>query len=152
MLGHQEPGGQREPKAVTARGPISMGLRMTSPTKTFFDDLANRGHVPWLENEHGRLRFEIVDEDCVRLWTVAFDHGKVEVDRDDSEADGVLRADRARFDRVVTGQERLMPAVLRGEIGLDGSYDLIVLFGRLLAGPAGQTGPRRVGNTHRGTR
>jgi SCP-2 sterol transfer family len=125
---------------------------MTSPTRMFFDGLANRGHVSWLENEHGRLRFEIVDEECVQLWTVVFDDGKVEVDRDDSEADGILRADRGRFDRLVTGQEKLLPAVLRGEVRLDGSYDLLVQFSRLLPGPTGQTGPRRVVNTHRGTR
>ena len=55
---------------------------MTTPTKTFFDDLAQRGHVPWLEAEHGRLRLELVDEDCLQLWTVTFDNGDVRVDRD----------------------------------------------------------------------
>jgi SCP-2 sterol transfer family len=127
-----------------------MAVRMTT-TERFFEDLAGRGHVSWLENERGRLRFEIVDGDCVRLWTVAFDDGEIEVDRDDSEADGVLRADRAWFDRAVTGDERMMPAVLRGEITLTGSYDLLVQFNRLLPGPPGQNGPRTVGNTNRGT-
>lgn len=122
---------------------------MTSPTRTFFEDLANRGHVPWLEHERGRLRVEIVDEDCVRLWTVAFEDGQVRVDHDESDADGVLRAERAWFERAVTGEEKFMPAVLRGEIALDGSYGLLVLFSRLLPGKAGQTGPRRVGNGRR---
>jgi hypothetical protein len=121
---------------------------MTSPTQVFFEDLAGRGHVSGLGNEHGRLRFEIVDEDCVRLWTVALDDGKVGVDRDDSDADGVLRADRASFDRMVTGAERLLPAVLRGEATFNGSYDLLAQFARLLPGPPGQTGPRTAGNTH----
>jgi hypothetical protein len=117
---------------------------MTSPTKTFFDDLASRGHVPWLEHERGRLRFEIEDEDCRQSWTVAFHDGDVTVDRDNADADGVLRADRVWFDRAVTGQEKLLPAVLRGEVSLDGSYGLIVQFGRLLPGPAGQVAPRKV--------
>jgi alkyl sulfatase BDS1-like metallo-beta-lactamase superfamily hydrolase len=116
---------------------------MTTPTKTFFDDLAQRGHVPWLEAEHGRLRLELVDEDCVQLWTVAFDHGDVRVDRDDSDADAVVRIDRAWFDRAVTGEEKLMPAVLRGEISLDGSYGLVVQLSRLLPGPSGQSGPTK---------
>jgi hypothetical protein len=47
-------------------------------------------------------------------------------------------------------EERLMPAVLRGEVSLTGSYDLLAQFGRL-PDQAGQTGPRRVGNTHKGT-
>jgi SCP-2 sterol transfer family len=117
---------------------------MTSPTKTFFDELSQRGHVPWLEQEHGRIRFEIVDEECVSLWTVAFDDGDVWVNPDDSRADGVLRADRVLFDRVVTGEERIMPATLRGEFSFDGSMELIVQFSKLLPGSPGQTGPRTV--------
>lgn len=122
---------------------------MTSPTRTFFDELAHRGHVPWLENERGRLRFELVDEDCVQLWTVAFDNGDVTVDHDDSDVDGTLRVDRAWFDRAVIGEEKLLPAVLRGEISLDGSYGLLVQFGRLLPGPPGQTGPPTAPNGRR---
>jgi SCP-2 sterol transfer family len=87
---------------------------MTVPTRQFFDELANCGHVPWLENEHGRPRFELADEDCVQMWTVAFDDGQVTVDQDSTEADGVLRADRAWFERAVTGEAKRMPAALRG--------------------------------------
>jgi hypothetical protein len=125
---------------------------MTTPTKDFFDDLARRGHVPWLEAERGRLRLELVDDDCVQQWTVAFDNGDVRVDRDDSGADGVVRMDRAWFDRAVTGEEKLMPAVLRGEISLDGSYGLLVQFSRLLPGPPGQAGPPMTGNGRRRSR
>jgi hypothetical protein len=116
---------------------------MTTPTKAFLDELTRRGHVPWLEAEHGRLRLELVDEDCVQLWTVTFDDGDVKVDRDDSDADAVIRIDRAWFDRAVTGQEKLMPAVLRGEVSLDGSYGLLVQLSRLLPGPSGQSGPTK---------
>ena len=122
---------------------------MTTPTRTFFEDLARRGPVPWLEGEQGRLRFELVDEDCVQLWTVAFDNGEVRVDRDDSNADGVIRVDRAWFDRAVAGEEKLMPALLRGELSLDGSYGLLVQFSRLLPGPPGQAGPQMVGDRRR---
>jgi hypothetical protein len=113
----------------------------------FFDDLAGREDVPWLKHEHGRLRFELVDEDCWQTWTVAFHDGNVTVDRDNLNADGVLRADRAWFDRAVTGEEKFLPAVLRGEVSVDGSYGLIVQFTRLLPGPAGQAGTRKAANT-----
>jgi hypothetical protein len=121
---------------------------MTSPTQKFFEDLASLGHVSWFENEHARVRLEVVDEDCLRQWTVEIDNGSVKVDRDASEADGVIRASRALFDRAVTGEEMLMPALLRGEIRIDGSYDLLIQLGRLLPGPPGQTGPRKVGKMH----
>jgi putative sterol carrier protein len=122
---------------------------MTTPTKAFLDDLAQRRHVPWLEAERGRLRLELVDEDCVQLWTVAFDNGDVVVDRDDSDADAVLRADRGWFDRAITGEEKLMPALLRGEITVDGSYGLVVQLGRLLPGPPSQSGPAKTSDRDR---
>lgn len=117
---------------------------MTTPTRAFLDDLAGRGHVSWLEHERGRLRLELLDEDCMQIWTVAFENGDVTVDREDSAADAVLRIDRAWFDRAVSGQAKLMPAVLRGEISLDGSYGLAIQFSRLLPGPPGQAGPGKV--------
>jgi hypothetical protein len=117
---------------------------MTSPTKAFFDELPQRAHVPWLAQEQGRIRCEIVNGDCIQLWTVAFDDGEVQVDRDDSRADGALRADQALFDRIVTGQEKMLPAALRGEFSLTGSLDLIVLFSKLFDGPTEQHGPRFV--------
>ncbi|MEU5790657.1 SCP2 sterol-binding domain-containing protein [Micromonospora purpureochromogenes] len=104
-----------------------------------------------MEHEHGRLRVEIVEGDCLHLWTLVFDDGKVRVDRADSEADATLRADRTQFDRLVAGEERLLPAVLRGEVSLDGSYDLLVLFNRLFPGPPGQAGPRMASSAHGGT-
>lgn len=94
---------------------------------------------------------EIVDRDCLQLLTLVFDDGKVGIDPVDSEADAVLRADRTWFDRLVTGEERLLPAVLRGEVSLDGSYDLVVLFDRLFPGPPEQAGPRTVSSVHGGT-
>jgi hypothetical protein len=100
-----------------------------------------------LEHEYGRLRFELVDGDCWRTWTVAIDDGNVTVDHDNANADGVVRADLRLFDRAVAGEEQLLPAVLRGEVSLNGSYGLIIQFSRLLPGPAGQAGPRKVGNT-----
>jgi putative sterol carrier protein len=122
---------------------------MTSSTRAFFDDVAHREGMPWLPREQGRLRLELVDEDCVELWTVVFDDGDVRVDRDDSEADAVVRVDRAWFERAVVGEEKLMPAVLRGEISLDGSYGLAIQLSRLLPGPPGQTGPGQARNGRR---
>jgi hypothetical protein len=122
---------------------------MTSPVKVFFDELAHRGHVPWLGHERGSMRFEVVDAECVREWTVLFENGDVEVSQTESEVDVVLRADRALMDRAVCGEENLIEALLRGEINYSGSLELLLLIGRLLPGPPGQTGPRKVGNRQR---
>jgi hypothetical protein len=128
---------------------------MTSPTAAFFKDLADRGHVPWLEHEHGRLLFEVVDGECVRRWTVAFDEGDVtvsqgeEVSLRESDVDAVLRADRALLDRAVHGEANLITADLRGEISYTGRLELLAQLGRLLPGPPGQRGPRYVATTRR---
>src|SRR5258706_16461018 len=111
---------------------------MASPSDAFFDDLAQRGHVPLLDNEHGRLRVELADGAGIRNWTITFDHGDVTVSSEDIDVDGVIRADRSLFDRAAQGEENLMTARLRGDLGLDGSLDLIVQFSRLLPGPSNQ--------------
>jgi hypothetical protein len=124
---------------------------MTSPVKDFFDELARRGHVPWLEREHGSLRFEVVDAECVREWTVSFENGDVEVSQAESDVDAVVRADRALMDRLVCGEENLLAALLRGDVNYTGSLVLVSRMDRLLPGPAGQTGPRKVVKGNRRT-
>lgn len=113
---------------------------MTSPTEAFFDELARRGHVPWLDHERGALRYEVVDGACIRPWTVAFDDGNVEVSHDESGVDAVMRVDLALFDRAVCGEANLLSAWLRGEVNYTGSLELLTQMSRLLPGPPGQTG------------
>jgi hypothetical protein len=83
---------------------------MTSPIKSFFEQLAQRGHVSWLEHERGRMRFEIAEDGCLRQWTLVVNDGDLEVSQGESEADAVVRADGAPFDRVVRGEENLLAA------------------------------------------
>jgi hypothetical protein len=124
---------------------------MTSPTKSFFEELAQRGHVSWLEHERGRLRFEIAEDGCLRRWTLVVNDGDLEVSQGESDADAVVRADGALFDQVVRGEENLLAAALRGEVSWTGSLELIMQAGWLLPGPTGQMGPRKVGKAGRRT-
>jgi hypothetical protein len=121
---------------------------MTSPTKMFFDELAHRGHVPWLEHERGRVRFEVVEAECIRQWTLTFTGGDLEVSQSPEDAasdvDVVLRADRALFDSAVHGEANLLQAALCGEVSYSGSIELLGPLSRLLPGPPGQLGPRYV--------
>jgi putative sterol carrier protein len=97
------------------------------------------------------VRFEVTEDECLRQWTVVVDNGDIEVTRGESDADAVVRADRELFDRVVRGEENLVSAAFRGEVTWTGSLDLIAQAGWLLPGPAGQTGPRKIGGTGRAT-
>ena len=46
---------------------------MTSPSTSFFEAVAEQGHVSWLEHERGRLRFEIADDGRLRRSPVLND-------------------------------------------------------------------------------
>jgi putative sterol carrier protein len=108
---------------------------MTDPTTEFFDGLARRSHEPLLEKVKATLRFEIVRGKSRKRWLVSIDDGDVTVSRRNAAADAVVRADQALFDRLVTGQENAMAAVLRGAMLVEGDLDALILFQRLFPSP-----------------
>lgn len=111
---------------------------MTDPTDAFFAALGQLGHEPLLEKISGTIRFEIVDGKRVERWLLTVDKGDVAVSRKNDRADCALRADKALFARVASGEVNPMAATLRGDIAIEGKSELLVPFQRLLPGP-----PRR---------
>jgi putative sterol carrier protein len=107
----------------------------TDPATRFFDDLASRGHEPLLEKATGTLRVDLTNGRRLTRWLVAIERGQVKVSRENRKADCVVRADRAAFERIVSGRENGMAAMLRGSIAVEGNPMLLVLFQRLLPGP-----------------
>ena len=97
-----------------------------------------------MEHEHGALRYEVVEGQYIRPWTVAFDDGDVDVSQAESDVDAVMRVDRSLFDRAVRGEANLLSAWLRGEVNYTGSLELLTQMGRLLPGPPRQTGRGRI--------
>jgi putative sterol carrier protein len=102
------------------------------------EELGRRGHEPLLEKVSGTIRFEIVDGKQTERRLVSIDKGDVSVSRKNVRADCTLRADKAVFDRVASGEMNAMAATLRGDLVIDGESELLVAFQRLLPGP-----PRR---------
>jgi hypothetical protein len=111
---------------------------VSDSTPAFFEALGKRGHVPLLEKITGTVRFEIVDGKRVERWLLTVDKGDVAVSRKNVRADCTLRADKAVFDRVASGEMNAMAATLRGDLVIEGESELLVAFQRLLPGP-----PRR---------
>jgi putative sterol carrier protein len=103
-----------------------------------FEELARRGHEPLLGKISGTIRFEIVNGKQTERWLLSIDKGDVSVSRKNVRADCTLRTDKAVFDRVASGKMNAMAATLRGDIALEGNFELLVPFQRLLPGP-----PRR---------
>ena len=51
------------------------------------------------------------------------------------KADTTLRTSKKMFDRIASGEANAMAAMLRGEVTIDGNFELLVLFQRLFPGP-----------------
>ena len=87
---------------------------MTNATTKFFEGLEARGHEPQLAKVKATLRFDLTNGKQTNRWLVAIDKGDIAVSHKTAKADCVLRADRATFDRIVSGDVNPVTAVLRG--------------------------------------
>ena len=114
------------------------------PTATFFEALGKRGHEPLLQNASGTLRFELRNGRRTEHWRVAIAKGDVTVSRASAAADTVVRADKALFDRLVTGRANAMAATLRGVIQSEGDLGLVMSFQRLFPAPPKSVYARRI--------
>ncbi len=110
---------------------------MTDPTAEFFKELEQRAHDPLLQRMSGTLRFDVVDGKRTARWFVTLKNGEAKVSRQGSAADCVVKADKRLFGGIVSGKANVFAATLRGEIQVEGDRELMVLFQRLLPGPAG---------------
>ncbi len=105
------------------------------PTARFFAELAGRAHEPLLRKATGRFRFDVVDGRRTRRWLVAVEGGNLAVTVGSGEANCVVRADKAVFDKLASGRLNPVAAVLRGDLQVDGDWRLLVLMQRLFPGP-----------------
>ncbi|HEX2361300.1 MAG TPA: SCP2 sterol-binding domain-containing protein [Jiangellaceae bacterium] len=116
---------------------------MTDSTAEFFQDLDRRGHEPLLEKASGTVRFDLSVGSGTEHWLLAFDDGDVSVSREHRAADCVVRTDKKVFDGLATGKLNGLTAYLRGEIGLEGNPELLVLVQRVFPAPATASGRDR---------
>ena len=129
---------------------------MADVTTDFLQALALGGPHPELEN--AKARFASTSGTPVSetaRWLVALENGMVTVSRRNAKADCIVRADKAVFDRVASGEQNGMAAFLRGAIEVEGDQALLLPFQRLFpprpghamttraASPSGRTGSAR---------
>jgi putative sterol carrier protein len=107
----------------------------TTATDRFFETLAGRRHEPLLEKVSGRVRFDLSHGDQTDHWMVTVREGDLEVTREDTDADSVVRVPLDVFDLLATGRENAFAALLRGQASAEGNLELPVLLQRLLPGP-----------------
>ena len=99
--------------------------------------MAGRRYEPLLENVTGVLRIDLSEEDRTDRWFIAVDRGDVTASSPSGAADCTLLMDAAPFDRMTRAEVNAMAAVLRGDIGIDGDLELVVMFQRLMLSLAG---------------
>ncbi|MEU2614663.1 SCP2 sterol-binding domain-containing protein [Micromonospora sp. NPDC007271] len=117
---------------------------MVDATTRFFEDLDRQGFGPLLAKSSGTLRFDLHEGAQTRHWLLQIDRGNLRVRQEDREADTVVGTSPRLFDELVTGQENAISALLRGDMTVSGDLRLLLQVERLLPGPAGSQGPRRV--------
>jgi len=115
---------------------------VSDATAEFFAALAERGHVPFLYRANGTVCIELSHGRRAEAWRVTVSKGDVSVARGRGPADCVVRGQRALFERLVTGQANAVVALLRGDLTLEGDYNLGVLFQRLFPGSSRRRRPR----------
>lgn len=109
---------------------------MDTDAATFFTELGRRGQEPLLRKAAGRARFDLVDGEDTEHWLLTIDQGAIRVSRENADADVVVRADKAFFDRVIAGERNMMAAALRGEVELEGDPRKLVLLQRIVPRPS----------------
>jgi putative sterol carrier protein len=87
----------------------------------FFDQLASRGHVPLLDHVSGTLEFDVAGAD--RRW-MTIDRGNLVVSRNPVPPNCVLICDPDTFIRILSGEQNLVAAAMRGSVRVAGDLSL----------------------------
>jgi len=98
----------------------------------FFEDLGNRGYEPLLRSVSAVARFDLVSGKTTERWLLTIQKGNLSVSHRNVRADAVIRLSRDLFEAVASGRTTLLPAMLRGEVVLEGDYRLMILIRKLL--------------------
>jgi predicted lipid carrier protein YhbT len=103
-------------------------------TAEFFERLGSCGHEPLLENARGTLEIDLENGAATERWFVSIDKGDIEVSQRHTKPDSTIRMRRDVFDGLARGEANAMASFLRGAFTVDGDFELMVLFRRLLPG------------------
>ena len=115
---------------------------MTTASEEFFEQLNERGYEPLLAKTSGTLCVELVDGEQSDKYYITITKGAVSVSRETADVHCEVCCPMPLFERVVKGDVNSMAAVLRGDMTVDGDPGILLLFQRLLPGPANSSHPR----------
>jgi hypothetical protein len=111
------------------------------PTEEFFEQLAHRGYEPRLVRFAGTIRFEVDRDRPAEHWLVRIDQGRIQVTREDGQADLTIKADRAALNRIFGtggGSRDIMAAYVRQAIMVEGNPRMLFVLRIVGESPAGR--------------
>ncbi|WP_422773543.1 SCP2 sterol-binding domain-containing protein [Plantactinospora sp. WMMC1484] len=115
---------------------------MADPTAEFFAGLEQSGPEILPTKARGTIRFDLGRDGGVEHWFVAINRGNVLVSHERRDADCVVGAEKALFDRFATGEAQVVAAYNRNELTVQGSLPLLLMFRRVFPPPPGTRDPR----------
>ena len=119
------------------------GVGVPNSTTEFFAAMERRGHDPLLERMNFDLRFDLSEDGRdTQQWHLTIRRGDLGVSCGPEDADCVITADRATFDRIARGETKPLAAWLRNQIAVEGRLQPLIVLERLLPGPPGSHDPR----------
>ncbi|WP_446216575.1 SCP2 sterol-binding domain-containing protein [Micromonospora sp. IBHARD004] len=110
-------------------------------TTRFFEDLDRRGFEPLLQKTSGTLRFDLHEGAQTTHWLLQIERGNLHVSQQDREADTVVGTPPRLFGELVTGNENVIAALLRGDMTVSGDLRLVLQLERIFPGPSDARGP-----------
>ncbi|MBQ1071653.1 SCP2 sterol-binding domain-containing protein [Micromonospora sp. C31] len=116
---------------------------MVDATTRFFEDLDRRGYDPLLAKSSGTVRLDLHEGAHTTHWLLRVDHGRLQVSREDLEADTVVGTSPALFEELAAGREHGVAALLRGDMTVSGDLRLVLQMERLFPSHPDVSGPRR---------
>lgn len=120
---------------------------MTTSAAEMIGRLESGRHPDLPETTAGTVRLDARDDGRTEHWYLTIADQRVRVDRCADEADLVVRADRAVFDRIATGQLHPAAALGRNDLTVQGDIRLFMMLRRLFPGPPGARHPREAART-----
>jgi putative sterol carrier protein len=112
---------------------------MADGVEEFFQELESKGHQPLLAKVTGTVRIDLVhNSGATDHWLVAVDRGNFTIVHEMANANCIIRADKALFEQLITGEENAIAATLRGALICTGNVELLFAIQRIFPGPATQ--------------
>ena len=99
----------------------TMAMSTVERIDAFFDQQAKRGHVRLLDHVSGTVEFDVEGAGRRRI---TINRGDLIVSDDSGPADCILTCNTDTFIRIISGEQNLVAAAIRGSVSVAGNLAL----------------------------